>query len=65
MNRLQVQTDQIRQLTVEVASAKRQTEELRRLASKVGDQIAALPPATLLRLADLIQKSLARDSAAK
>lgn len=63
VSKFQDQSSQIKQLMDEIDATKSQTEQLQKLASTVGDQIAALPRATLLQLADMIQKSLAQQSA--
>lgn len=61
VNKFQDQTTQIKQITDEIAKTKDQTQQLEKLAASVGDRIASLPRQTLLELADMIQKNLAKD----
>ena len=62
VSKFQDQSSQIKQLLDEIDATKGQVDQLQKLASTVGDQIAGLPRETLLQLADLIQKSLAQQS---
>lgn len=63
VGRFQDQTDQIKQIMDEIDKTRSQTQQLEQLAASVGDRLAGLPRETLLQLADLIQKNLAKDTA--
>ena len=63
VNTFKDQTSQIKQITDEIDKTRTETQQLQQLASTVEDRIASLPRDTLLQLADLIQKNLAKDAA--